>query len=169
MITQEFLQANYVYSDGNLYTRMDNRKVGCLDIYCGYYKMGIKKKTYRLHRLIYLYHHGVLPKIVDHINGDITDNRIENLQGADDSINNLKKITKPRYSPIEPGRVMNRFVNYKKDHKKYCIDYHVNGHKIMAGYYDDLDTANKKAQEILEKRIEYYDSLNYNINIPEVI
>lgn len=37
-------------------------------------------RSYKEHQLVWLWHKGVIPPIVDHINGDVTDNRIENLR-----------------------------------------------------------------------------------------
>lgn len=48
---------------------------------------------YNTHSLVWLWHHGVWPTILDHINRDPTDNRIENLRLADHATNNWNKTT----------------------------------------------------------------------------
>lgn len=59
-----------------------------------YKNIGFLGKTYYLHRLVYYYHHKKFPKIVDHINRNTHDNRIENLRGVDQemSLNNTSKV-----------------------------------------------------------------------------
>ena len=49
----------------------------------GYYVMMVRGERYYEHRLIWLYHYGELPSddlVIDHIDGNRMNNRIENLQ-----------------------------------------------------------------------------------------
>ena len=46
----------------------------------GYRRINIDGRSYLEHHLVFLYHHGRLPKELDHINGIRNDNRIENLR-----------------------------------------------------------------------------------------
>jgi hypothetical protein len=48
----------------------------------GYLVTCIEGKNFKVHRLIFLWHHGYLPEQVDHRNGDPSDSRIENLRAA---------------------------------------------------------------------------------------
>lgn len=101
MITQAELRDRYDYrSDGNLirrYTTSGNGNFAGSVIGCRakslkkrshrYVTVKIDGKSYRLHRLIYMYHYGEVPKQLDHINGDVLDNRIENLRPCEASEN----------------------------------------------------------------------------------
>lgn len=51
----------------------------------------IDGKRYHFHHIIYLWHHGFIPDIVDHIDCDALNNRIENLRDATVSDNNCNK------------------------------------------------------------------------------
>ena len=53
----------------------------------GYIQIKFQGINYLAHRLIYLYHHGYIPTIIDHINRDTSDNRIENLRAVTQTIN----------------------------------------------------------------------------------
>lgn len=60
----------------------------------GYLTIGFNKKTYKLHRVAWYLHYSKWPEgVLDHINGDKTDNRIENLRDVTQRINtqNTKK------------------------------------------------------------------------------
>lgn len=54
---------------------------GCVDSH-GYIKIDLNYKKHRAHRLVFLMHKGYLPKTIDHINGNRSDNRIENLRAV---------------------------------------------------------------------------------------
>ena len=87
-ITKEFLNDIFEYRDGNLYTKKpqlrSRMKIGDK---CGsfpknhkYGSININRKTYLLHRIIFLYHYGYIPEYIDHINGNSFDNIIEKLR-----------------------------------------------------------------------------------------
>lgn len=53
----------------------------------GYMTLNVGGTTLYFHRAVYAYHHGLWPAMVDHINGDRSDNRIENLRASDKKTN----------------------------------------------------------------------------------
>ena len=54
----------------------------------GGYRIGsLNKARYRAHQVIWALAHGDWPEVIDHINGDRSDNRIENLRNATDAEN----------------------------------------------------------------------------------
>lgn len=61
-------------------------KVGSCDRE-GYRRVRIDGRQYYEHRLVWFWHHGVMPRILDHINRNRADNRIENLRECHESQN----------------------------------------------------------------------------------
>lgn len=57
----------------------------------GYLAIRIEGTKYQSHRLAWLYVHGQIPPMLDHINGDRSDNRILNLRPATNSQNCLNR------------------------------------------------------------------------------
>ena len=60
----------------------------------GYFAIGLDGRTYLAHRLAWLWVHGHWPQYgIDHIDGDVENNRITNLRDVDQSTNmqNVKK------------------------------------------------------------------------------
>ena len=82
------LKEYFEYNDGNLIWRRETGKqpkkgqVAGTTHFSGYKTVGFKGKVYRIHRLIYKLMTGEDPGqlYVDHIDGDRTNNRIDNLQ-----------------------------------------------------------------------------------------
>lgn len=52
-----------------------------------YRKISLLGKLYPAHRLAWMYVHGVMPAVIDHVNGNTDDNRISNLRPATSSQN----------------------------------------------------------------------------------
>jgi hypothetical protein len=106
MITQERLKELFEYEeDTGRLRRIKNLRelsgggkgaIGTYPTYIcnsGYLQVRIDKRLCLVHRLVYLYHTGKLPELLDHINMDKLDNRIANLREASKSQNgqNSKK------------------------------------------------------------------------------
>jgi len=89
--SQEELKRRFFYEDGQLYYRIrvsQRCKPGDLVGSVNNCKRGGYRQTIvdgvpcKVHRLIWKWHHGTEPTIIDHINGNRSDNRIENLREA---------------------------------------------------------------------------------------
>jgi hypothetical protein len=87
------LKELFEYQDGHLYWRKSHcsavkvgAKAGCINSE-GYLIVGYKYKKYLVHRIIWVMHGNEPVPLVDHINSDKLDNRIENLRAADPTIN----------------------------------------------------------------------------------
>ena len=92
--TSDDVKALFDYRDGQLFWKVKPRVnvslgsvAGWLNEKTGYLKISYQRKSYLAHRLIFLYHHGYLPEIVDHIDNNQTNNQIENLRNASKSEN----------------------------------------------------------------------------------
>ena len=92
------LKKNYTYdaTRGVVVNRKLNRVVkGCMND-VGYMatrlRIGGKHPTIKLHHMVWVVVHGCFPKVIDHINGDKSDNRIENLREVPPSDNRLNSV-----------------------------------------------------------------------------
>ncbi len=65
--------------------------VGSLHKRHGYIMVTMNKKKDHAHRVAWFLHHNEVPNIIDHINGDRTDNRISNLRNTDHFTNQANR------------------------------------------------------------------------------
>lgn len=92
----DLVKYSFNYVDGKFFWKSKKpgvvigKQAGTFD-YKGYRCIVINRKSYKAHRLVFLFHHGYLPKCIDHINGIKSDNRIENLREATESQNKANR------------------------------------------------------------------------------
>ena len=142
--TQTELRELFYYSNGQLFNKFTRAPTAVKDSVAGtfvksvgYYTVGIKGKRYQLSRLIWIYHNGDIPEemLIDHINRDTHDNRIENLRLASYTQNEWNK---PKLGcSFENG--------------KWRARIKVKGKNVHLGLFDTKEEAQKAYKEYAEK------------------
>ena len=143
MISQSRLKEIYHYDGRDLIWRVNKGQrgrigniVGSVSSIDGYRKANIDGNTYYIHRLVWLYVHGEFPVYqIDHINGDRSDNRLENLRDVPqrENLRNMK-LSKRNNSGVIG-------VDWHKLAKKWTARIRVDGRQINLGLFDDLELA----------------------------
>jgi hypothetical protein len=145
-VSQERVLELFKYEDGKLFRRSDNQPA---KIYVTkghrYARIKFDKQEFKLHRIIFLYHKGYLPDIIDHINGDRYDNRIENLREA----NTYQNRQNSRIYSTSTSGVKN--VCWAENCQKWRVTFSINGKRKTFGYYADLEEAKQVATSMRDK------------------
>lgn len=153
IMTQQELKELFEYhEDGYLIWKVDagsnkliGKKAGSQDKR-GRQSIRIGGKGYLTYRLIFLYHRGYLPEVVDHIDRDPTNNKIENLRAATQRQNLWNTIKKPTGKQSKY-----RGVGWHKRDKLWYARIRIEGKRKTLGYFkDELDAA-KAYQEAAKK------------------
>ena len=147
MITQERLKELFVYQDGQFIDRKTNAEKALVPItnHHRYYRLVVDGKAHAFHRMVYLYHKGCLPKIIDHIDNDRTNNRIENLREVTQQQNCLNRVAHKN------NRSGYKNVYWDKAMSKWCALVNVYGKRKIFGYFDDVELAGLVAEEARDK------------------
>jgi len=150
-MNKELLEEFFEYADGHLYWKKcttQRVKVGTIagtKRADGYYVTQLKGRLNLNHRIIFFMHHGYLPKYIDHINRNTSDNRIENLRPATLEQNqHNSKIPKNNTSGVKG-------VDWKKREGKWQVRITVDGKTKSFGYYNDIDYATFVAEAMRYK------------------
>lgn len=155
----EYFRKVFDYVDGELYWKQKVSPkvvVGNLagDICNGRRRIRLNKKSLLAHRIIFMMHYNYLPSLVDHIDGDITNNRIENLREATYSQNQQnRKLGKDNTSGYKN-------VQWKKQKQKWMVEVKKDKNRIFVGYFDDLELASFAAEEA---RIIYHKEFSRHV------
>ena len=126
------------YRDGELYwkqpgkSRQMGKPVGSVNG-DGYKRVKINRKLYAIHRLVWVLHGNDPVPFVDHINGDVLDNRIENLRAATHSQNCMNRRVRFDSKSGVKG------VNLRKGKWHTCVI--LNNEKYSAGTFDRKEDA----------------------------
>lgn len=118
-----------------------------------YKDVSICNSAYQQHRIVYILHHGSIDKElqIDHINGNSTDNRIDNLRLVD-GFENHKNARK--HSNNTSGVTG---VSWHSQGKKWKASINVNNKHMSLGLYSNFNSA-VKARKLAEKRYGFHDN-----------
>ena len=151
--TQQQVIDLFDYKDGNLYWRINPRKIGN-EIKPGsiagtlvsggtYIAVQYKRKRYFAHILIFLYHYGWVPEQIDHIDTNPLNNKIENLRAATPSQNQYNK-------HAQKNNVLG-VKNVSKNGNKYYVGFKINGKFTRIGSFYSIKDAETAAREFRAK------------------
>lgn len=156
-ITQERLKELLTYSEkeGKFYWKVspsNNIKIGDeagKGKVAGYNRVSLDNKSYLVHRLVWLWFYGYMPKEIDHINHNRSDNRL----------NNLREVTH-----IENGHNVSKKTNnttgytgvvYHKATGKWLAQIMINHKNKYLGLFSTIEEAVEKRKEA-EKDFNFY-------------
>ena len=148
-MTKDEAVSLFEYKDGDLYWKVDrgNRKTkgklcGQVNNH-GYRFTRYKGKTILNHRIIFLMHHGYLPKTIDHVDGNPANNRIENLRECTMSQNQYNRKTDAR------SKLGLRNIQFHNRDQGYVVRFRLKGKTHCFGAYKDLELAQLVADEFI--------------------
>lgn len=148
MLTQEIVNSVFEYKDGDLYFKKsiskkarEGKKAGGIAT-SGYILVSFYKKQIYAHRVIFLMHHGWLPNLIDHIDGNKLNNKIQNLRAATMSENGINR-PKPAnnssgYKGVYYCIARDKWIAQINDHKKM---------KNLGGFETALDAHKRYVEE----------------------
>jgi len=142
MLTQEIVTECFEYVDGELLWRVDRRKVkpgtkaGRVNS-SGYREVRFNGKLHGAHRIIYLMFHGELPKVIDHIDGNPLNNKIENLRAATYT-QNMWNSKRPKNNTSGV-----KGISWIARIKKWQVECYVDKQKHRLGFFKEFDDAKK--------------------------
>ena len=144
-VTQERLQGLFELTDKGL-VRKSNNKGAYIHKSTGYKVLKIDYRQYREHRLVWLYVHGSLPKTLDHIDGDKTNNDISNLREASicQNMHNMG-LSSHNTSGVKG-------VSWNKQQQKWRARIKLGGKEHHVGFFKTIEEADfyiRKAREKL--------------------
>lgn len=133
----------YIYDDGLLISRHTGQILCNMDK-DGYIRVRVGGKEYRAHRVIWEMFNGPIPEgmLVDHIDRDVYNNRIENLRLATRQQNNANSMGKYSKSGLPKG--------VTKSRNRYRAKIYYNGETHCLGTYDTVEEAKAAYDEAAE-------------------
>jgi len=151
-LNRELLHELLEYRDGNFYWKKQVGRCKIGDVagverIDGYKVIKINNILYYLHRVMFFYHHGYFPEMVDHINGIRSDNRIENLRGATRSQNGQNRKKTPNTSSNVKG------VSWVKSTKNWKAQITLDNKIYYLGMFKKLEDAEKHIKKIREELV----------------
>ena len=159
-LSKEYLQSIFNYRDGELYwkkIKVKNQiKAGDMAGFIttnNYKNVRLDSKKIPVHHIIFIMHHGYLPKKIDHKDNNRLNNRIENLRIATTENNNQNAIRRKDNTTGVKG------VNFCKRDKRFIARIQANSSRHLVGYFNTLEEAEKA---LVKARKEYHKEFANN-------
>ena len=160
-ITQELVRELFDYRDGNIYWKLyraPNAQIGDLAGTIrpdGYRDITINSKHYLAHRVIFLYHHGYIPKELDHIDGNSLNNHIENLRVVTHPQNCMNQKKTKTYNGKATSSIY-KGVTWFKHNNKWGAHIKINGKlKHLGLFISETGAARAYNEAAIEEYGEY--------------
>lgn len=140
----------FYYKEGELYRKISvgsrgkkGEKAG-YDNGGGYRQVLVDGKRYKVHRIIFALQYDHFPEVVDHIDGDPSNNCITNLRACTQAQNMCNRAICSRNTSGVKG------VSWSKTANKWLARIGANGKSYTLGFFDDLELAKLVVQEARE-------------------
>lgn len=101
----------------------------------GYRYIPVNGKLYREHRIVFYANYGYVPEVIDHINRNTSDNRIENLRASSQAHNTLNTGMSRNNTSGVKG------VSWSKKKNKWHAQLSTKGKRFHLGYFENKDEA----------------------------
>ena len=139
MITFDRVKELFNYENGQLIRKKSIQSrskegvvAGCLSD-GGRYIVSIDYKRYKLHRIIWFWHYGFWPNEIDHIDGNPSNNNIDNLRPA-------TRVQQMRNMKV-PVTNTTGYKGIKKHKNKWTAQISINNKQKYLGIYDSPELA----------------------------
>jgi HNH endonuclease len=148
-MTQEEAHRLFEYRDGELFwkirpamrTQIGDKVGGINGTKQPYLRTRYKGQRFMVHQIVFLMHHGFFPNIVDHIDGNVQNNTIENLRQATSSQNSQNQ---KLHTNNKSGH---RCVSWHKHHQAWFVKVAAKGKVVLTRYIKDFELACLAADE----------------------
>ena len=158
-IDSELVKKMFNYIDGGLVWAVDKGRAKAGGRPCknsnGYNVFRINGVAYLEHRLIWAWHGMPQSSLIDHVNGVITDNRIENLRAATHS-ENMRNSRKPSNNTSGV-----KGVYWQKDKNMWRVQIWSNGKQQYVGKFREIEDAKAAASEF--RKVNHLEFANEGI------
>lgn len=148
-LTQEEAHLLFEYRDGILFwkerPRCSRKTNGDFEAGTvttgGYKKITVRKKKYYVHQIVFLMMRGYIHALIDHIDGNTSNNKVENLRASDKSKNACNSKLPSHNTSGTKG------VSWLKRECKWVARVQINKKVIHLGTFADLELASLVADE----------------------
>lgn len=136
-------EKHFEYRDGGLYWKHDrgsqkcNGKLAGTKTHNGYIRVRIRELggSVLAHQIIFAMHHKYFAEFIDHIDGNKSNNRIENLRAATKSQNNSNRFLQKN------NTTGHKNVYWNKKNKNWFVSVNHNSKKKYFGSFNKIDDA----------------------------